>query len=360
MLEKLLDRFREKGPSRPRSKTETEKSRRLVIVLLIVVAVVASVSVVGYGYYDTNIRPWNQRIVKVNGTVIEMRAFVDTMRTWMLLYQMYGSSISPSSELAQYVASSMEKNELMRQGLEGEFGIDVGSVTTDSAVEARIRSMLVSENATDEEFDKEYDSFKTILKKSYGLSARDFKKLYIEPSLVSEELQKQIGIRDYPSTDNLEHAQVQALLVTGADAATVLRARWEAGEDFDTLADEDSVSESLGHITADNTTIEWVAKGIRSEAFDNYTFTEVWSPVVISDPIQDSDSTGSYWLIRVVARESRPLSDGDRETLIGEAYSKWLEEVSDPENNDIVNYLGEEGGTAKLNWALDHVAVSPS
>jgi hypothetical protein len=82
---------------------------------------------------------------------------------------------------------------------------------------------------------------------------------------------------------------------------------------------------------------------------------------VLSDPIQDSDSTGSYWLIRVVAREFRPLSDSDRETLVGEAYSKWLEEASDPENNDIHNYLEEDkNGAAKLSWALDHVAVSTS
>jgi len=41
MLEKLLDRFREKGPSRPRSKIEAEKRRRFLIVLVIVVTVVA-------------------------------------------------------------------------------------------------------------------------------------------------------------------------------------------------------------------------------------------------------------------------------------------------------------------------------
>ena len=80
MLGKLLDRFRQKGPSRPRSKAETEKRRRVLIVLLIVLAVVSSVSVVGYGYYDTSIRPWHERIVKVNGTVIEMRQFVKTLR----------------------------------------------------------------------------------------------------------------------------------------------------------------------------------------------------------------------------------------------------------------------------------------
>jgi flagellar basal body-associated protein FliL len=359
MLEKFLDRFREKGPSRPRTKTETEKTRRLVIVLLIVVAVLASVALVGYGYYSTKVRPWNQRILKVNGTVIDMRTFVYALR----LQQGYSQYYSSQAEWAQAVAGSLEQNELARQRL-AELGVDVTDVTSSEAVDAKLREQLVSygfmsDNATESEFQEGRKSFKKALKK-IELSLGNYEKLAIEPELISEELQKQIGDVQYPATDNVEHAQVQALLVTGADAATVLRARWEAGEDFDTLADEDSVSESLGHITADNTSIEWVAKGIKSEAFDNYTFREVWSPVVISDPIQDSDSTGSYWLIRVVARESRPLSDSDRETLVGEAYSKWLEEASDPENNDIHNYLEDESGPAKLSWALDHVAVSTS
>jgi flagellar basal body-associated protein FliL len=357
MLEKLLDRFREKGPSRPRTKTETEKTRRLVIVLLIVVAVLASVALVGYGYYSTKVRPWNQRILKVNGTVIEMRTFVYALR----LQQGYSQYYSSQAEWAQAVAGSLEQNELARQRL-AELGVDVTDVTSSEAVDAKLREQLVSygfmsDNATESEFQEGRKSFKKALKK-IELSLGNYEKLAIEPELISAELQKQIGDVQYPATDNVEHAQVQALLVTGADAATVLRARWEAGEDFDTLADEDSVSESLGHVTADNTTIEWVAKGIQSEAFDNCTFSA--TPGVLSDPIQDSDSTGSYWLIRVVARESRPLSGSDRETLVGEAYSKWLEEASDPANNDIVNYLSEESDATRLSWALDHFAVSTS
>jgi hypothetical protein len=345
MLEKLLDRFREKGPSRPRTKTEAERRRGLVVVLVIVVAVLTAVSLVGYGYYDTNVRPWNQRILKVNGTVIEMRAFVKMLSI---------NGVSDSSS-APYIATMMEENELERQYLDSEFGVRIGK----DAIDDKLRVMLVSENGTDEEYDTAYKNLKDTLKK-YGISVKDLKKLYIEPTLVDTELRKQIGEREYPATDNYEHAQVQALLVTGADDATQLRARWEAGEDFDTLADEDSVSESLGHITVDNTTMEWVAMGTKSAAFDGYAFGEVWSSGMISDPIQDTDSTGSYWLIRVLARESRTLSESDRDTLVSAAFTKWLEDAKNSEDNVIVNYLDKKGGQAKLTWAVDHVTVSTS
>jgi hypothetical protein len=46
--------------------------------------------------------------------------------------------------------------------------------------------------------------------------------------------------------------------------------------------------------------------------------------------------------------------------LINAAFTKWLEEAKNSEDNDIVYYLDKKGGQAKLAWALDHVAVSKS
>jgi hypothetical protein len=333
-----------------------------------VLAVVSSVSVVGYGYYDTSIRPWHQRIVKVNGTVIEMRAFVKTLRTWTLLYQMYyGSTTSPSSELAQSVATSMEENELMRQGLESEFpDVDIGAVTSDEAVEAEIRGMLVSDNATDEAFDEQYDNFVVNLK-SYGLSMRDLRELYIKPSLVSKELQKQIGDRDYPVDGLVKHAQVEALLIQGSENATAVRDRWMGAADqdaeFQLLAADNATYKAVKKYlktNADNTTVAWVAKGVESTAFDDYTFSENTTPGVISQLIRDTDTSENYWVTRVLAIEWTPLSETDRSTLISKAFTKWLEDAKNPENNDIVYYLSKKGGQAKLAWALDHVAVSKS
>jgi hypothetical protein len=361
MLGKFLDRFRQKGPSRPRPKAEMEKRRRLVIVLLIVLAVVSSVSVVGYGYYDTGIKPWHERIVKVNGTAIEMRSFVKMLR----LGQSQESNYSSSTEWAQSVATGMEENELMRQGLQGEeFGVDVSEVTSDEAVEAKLREIfvaygLISDNATEDDYQQAYENARNSLK-SIGVSIHDYEESIIKPSLTSEELRKQIGDRDYPETDNFDHAQVQALLITGSDNAALMRTRWENGEAFDTLTSDNSVSSYERDFAADNTTIEWVAKGIKSNAFDNYTFSENTTLGVISQPILDTDSAENYWVIRVSAKESRPLSDTDRDTLVSAAFTKWLEDAKDSGDNVIVYYLDKKGGQAKLAWALAHVAVSTS
>jgi hypothetical protein len=352
MLGKLLDRFRQKGPSRPRSKAETEKRRRVLIVLLIVLAVVSSVSVVGYGYYDTSIRPWHQRIVKVNGSVIEMRQFVKTLRL---------NGVT-SSESAQQVATVMQENELMRQELKGTYGISID----EDAVDAELRGMLVSDNAPDEEYDEKYDSLVANLK-GYGLSVRDLRELYLKPSLISKELQKQIGDRDYPVDGLVKHAQVEALLIQGSENATAVRDQWMGAADqdaeFQLLAADNAtykVVKKYLKTNADNTTVVWVAKGVESTAFDDYTFSENTTLGVISQTIPDSDSSGSYWVTKVLAIEWTPLSETDRSTLISKAFTKWLEDAKNPENNDIVYYLSKKGGQAKLAWALDHVAVSKS
>jgi len=309
--------------------------KRVLAVILIVCLAVVTV------FACSKSAPPDQPILKVNGTVFDMLYFVKMMR-------LYGVT---TSDYAQYVVSMMEENELMRQELEGTYGISIAEY----AVDAVLRGMLVPDNATDEEFHDQYKILEANLE-SYGLSMTDLKELQIRPSLVQEELKKQIGDALYPATDNFEHAQMQALLVTESDSATRLSARWKAGEAFDTLSTGNSVTKYIRD--TDNTTIKWVAKGIESTAFDDYTFSENTTLGMISQPILDTDTSDNYWLIKVLAKDTRPLSESDRDTLVSAAFTKWLEETKNSEDNVIVNYLDKKGGTAKLAWALDHVAVS--
>ncbi len=349
MLGKSLDRSSQKKPRRPRTKAETEKRRRLFIVTLIVLAVVSSVAVVGYGYYDTVVKPWRQPILKVNGTTFDMRYFVKTLR-------MNGLT---SAQYAEYAIEIMKGNELRKQYLESEFpDVDLGAVMSDEAVDAEMVELMgLADNYTQEEYDQQYQELVTNLK-TYELSAGDLRDLYIEPLLISKELTKQIGDRDYPATDNYDHARVQALLITGADNASLMRTKWENGAAFDSLADEAWVSDSFADTDTDNITPKWVARGIQSTTFDNCTFNMPLG--MMGDPVQDGDGSGNYWLINVLAREARQLSEGDRDTLVSRVLEKWLEEAEASPDSVIVNYLNEEGGAAKLAWAVEHAEVGTS
>ena len=42
------------------------------------------------------------------------------------------------------------------------------------------------------------------------------------------------------------------------------------------------------------------------------------------------------------------------------AVEEWLTAAKDSPDNEIVNYLNQEGGAAKLAWAVEHAQVSTS
>ena len=278
-----------------------------------------------------------------------MRYFVKTLR-------MNGLT---SAQYAEYAIDIMKGNELRKQYLESEFpDVDLGAVMSDEAVDAEMADLMgLADNYTQEEYDQQYEELVTNLK-TYELSAGDLRDLYIEPLLISKELTKQIGDRDYPATDNYDHARVQALLITGADNASLMRTKWENGAAFDALAKEAWVSDSIADTDTDNITPKWVARGIQSTTFDNCTFNMPLG--MLGDPVQDGDGSGNYWLINVLAREARQLSEGDRDTLVTRALEKWMEEAETSPDSVIVNYLNEEGGAAKLAWAVEHAEVGTS
>jgi hypothetical protein len=328
---------RKEAPRRGRSRWEKEIRQRLIIEAVIVVTIVAALAIVGYGYYDTKIRPWHQPIVRVNDTVFDMRCFVKMLR-------LYGLDSTSDTSSAESVATTIQYNELMKQGLKKEFGI----VISDEAIEEELQEVLSSYSMTAEELE---ENLATV-----GISKADFKQMYIEPILVQEELQNRIGDEKYPSDVSVPHVLVQAMLVQGEDNAAAVKSRWDAGEEFDQLVDEYSPSESYGETSSDsdNVTGEWLPQAIESDAFDEFAFAE-GSVGILSDPIPESEGSENYWVIKVLDKADRLLSDDHRDTLIDELSDEWLEDAENSEENKLVSYLDDEDGLEKISWALDHI-----
>lgn len=333
---KIEGSARKGTPARRRSRWDKEKRWLYIIEAIIVLTIVAVPALVGYGYYDTHIKPWHQPIVRVNDTVFDMSYFVKMLR-------LYGLSSTSDASSAQQVATAIQDDELMKQGLKKDFGV----VVSDNAIEGKLQELLTSYSMT-------ADQLKTNLA-TVKISVDDFKQMYIEPSLVQSDLQQQIGDQDYPADQEFEHVRVQAMLVAGADNATAVRDRWLAGEDFNTLVTDYSPSKYYPSTSSDNTTVEWIPRGIESTAFDDYAFADGSENSTVSDAIPESEGSGDYWLIKVLEKGSRLLSDGDRSTLISNAFDKWLTDAESAEADKMVNYLDSASGYSKIYWALDHI-----
>lgn len=333
---KIEGSARKGTPARRRSRWDKEKRWLYIIEAIIVLTIVAVPALVGYGYYDTHIKPWHQPIVRVNDTVFDMGYFVKMLR-------LYGLSSTSDASSAQSYATAIQDDELMKQGLKKDFGI----VVSDNAIEGKLQELLTSYSMTADQLKANLATMK--------ISVEDFKQMYIEPSLVQSDLQQQIGDQDYPADQEFEHVRVQAMLVAGADNATAVRDRWLAGEDFNTLVTDYSPSKYYPSTSSDNTTVEWIPRGIESTAFDDYAFADGSENSTVSDAIPESEGSGDYWLIKVLEKGSRLLSDGDRSTLISSAFDKWLQDAESAEADKMVNYLDSADGYSKIYWALDHI-----
>jgi len=336
---------RKTEPKRKRSKWEVERWRRNLVLAIISLTIVAAVGIIAYGYYVNRIKPWHQPIVRVNDTVFDMRYFVGMLRLWGV-----GQNPSAGVEAAQQTAATMISNELMKHGAQRQFGINASQ----EAVEGEIRGIFGLE-VTDADFEQKYrDALKNLA--DMGLSEAEFRRLYgdslAEPQILRTELLARIGEERYPVDGLFPHVHVQAILVTGSDNATAVKARWSEG------ITELSTAFPDARYYPTKEGLEWLPKGIESSAFDDYAFGEGCKTEnlgAISDPIEDSDESGKFWVIQVLGAADRPLSEDHRAEFTGEALNDWLENEKKAESNEVVNYLEGPDGYEKIYWALDNV-----
>jgi parvulin-like peptidyl-prolyl isomerase len=86
-----------------------------------------------------------------------------------------------------------------------------------------------------------------------------------------------------------------------------------------------------------------------STAFDQVAFNMTLNQV--SEPVRDESvqTTGGYWIVKVIDRGDRQLDEQAREALENKRYNDWLEEWK--ENSTIENRLDQD----KIDWAIDAV-----
>ncbi len=330
-----------------RSRWEVETRRRLIVEIVIVVTIVTALALVGYGYYDARIKPWHQTIVQVNHETFDMEYYVKMLRLWGV-----GSSDNPY-DLASSVGGVIVDYELLREAAASpEFAVEISQ----EDVAAKIRSYLGYDSNT-QSLEDFYAQLQNLLAQ-VGLSWSDLERMLIKPMLLQEGIHRAIGDADYPSGVPVEQVRVQAMLVTGSDNATAAREQWAAGADFDQLTTDFSSSTSYGK-SSSGSQGEWMPRGIGETTFDEFAFGEgsVEKFGLISDPIEDSEQAGKFWLIRVSGKEMTPLSQDDRDVLVSSAYRDWLESERESEDNVIVNHLDGDAGFEKIYWALQHVSV---
>ncbi|MFH1088076.1 MAG: peptidylprolyl isomerase [Chloroflexota bacterium] len=153
------------------------------------------------------------------------------------------------------------------------------------------------------------------------------------------DVQKRLGYWIIELTEKKDDnkAAVRAILLGSLQEAKDVEAKLKAGEDFAALAQQFSQHSSkdkggdLGEIE----------KGPMGTIFDEAAFA--LEPGQVSVPVRDDVpvTKGGYWLVQAVDREeARELSKEDRDTLINNAFQKWLEALR--ENGKVENLVDKK------------------
>ncbi|MBI4595883.1 MAG: peptidylprolyl isomerase [Candidatus Tectomicrobia bacterium] len=218
---------------------KTQSKRRLrALVILIYVLIVALLVV--YPYYKSYIAPWRQTVLKVNDRNFDMRYFLNRLR-------LYASGLKTDTfVIALQLLEIIQNEELMRQeALKRQIKIP------DEKVIQEIRNRVESSGIEGSDFTQRYQ----LMLQQLQFQEREFQEL-VKTDFLRENLKKQL--RETLAT-RAEQVHVYAMLVETARKAGEIKAKLDAGHDFNALA----LKESLDfHSKKNGGDLGWLPKGV--------------------------------------------------------------------------------------------------
>ncbi len=260
---------------RPPTKRQMSKWQRQQRVQRIIMGIgvfffASIVGWIGYGYYDEQVKPLRQPVVRVNDTVFDMGYYIKVLD---LLSQ--GQESTAVTSMANTAAGFIAQAELIRQRA-ADLGVSIST----------------------EEISNELT----------GLGLPDAR---VYRDVVTARLLAAKLFRDYfgPKVPTAcEQARVQAMFLESKEIAEEARDRLAAGDNFTSLAEKASREVLTKEKKGD---LGWLPKGFINELLGDmggYKLEEIafgLEPGVISEPTYDGSVTKGmgYWILKVTERD---------------------------------------------------------
>ncbi|RLC65216.1 MAG: hypothetical protein DRI01_01595 [Chloroflexi bacterium] len=394
------------------SKWQRQMKIRRIVIIAAVVFLAGILSWVGYGYYqDYKARAgaWREVVIEVNGVDFTMEYYVKMFDAYT---KATGVELELIQNMGDYVADMVAKYiieaELLRQGA-NNLSIEVAPEEIDARLretgwpdneayreivrsalllekleehfssglnatmeQAHVQVMLVeSQEVADEAIAKieVSDNFTALVEEfscnpaiegDLGWLPREIMPstliadaaFNITPGEISEPIYdetatKNVGYWLIKVTDKHDEEIDALVMLLGSETeAERVKAQLASGGNFSALAMNYSQHESKikgGELAG-------LKQGdMGSTAFDQVAFNI--TPNVVSEPVKDESvqTTGGYWLVKVIERGEHELTLNGREGLVGKHMNDWFGELK--ENSTIENLLNKE----KKAWAVDKV-----
>ena len=389
------------------SKWQRQTKIRRIVIIAAVVFLAGILGWVGYGYYKDNVAPSRAVVIKVNDASFSMGYFVKMLDAYTASMN-YTEISSYGSYIANMVADEIINAELSRQGARN-LGIEVTTEEVDEGLEeaelpdnetyrdivqasllqekleqyfdsqlpsimeqAHVQVMLVESGEVADEVITEIEAGGnfTALAEEFSCSSSIEGDLgwlpeelvpntlianaafNLTPGEISQPIYdgtatKDIGywLIEVTSSQN-ETINAQIMLLPSEARAQQIRDELVIGGNFSALAGNYSQHESK----TEGGKLEGLEPGdMGSTTFDQIAFNMTLNEV--SKPVKDESvqTTGGYWIVRVVDKGDHELEENVREELVDMHLNDWSKKLE--EDSTIENLLDE----AKKAWAISEV-----
>jgi parvulin-like peptidyl-prolyl isomerase len=293
-----------------------------------------ALGVIGYGYWDVNIRPKGETVLQVGDKSFSLGYFERRVHYAVVQsgYSLPSNIDALRSQLEQLI-TQVGREELTRQGAR-ELGITV----TDQEIDEEIARRQELPSSPDRE--TFLAAYREAVRES-GLSTEDFRSV-IEASLLESKV-RQMFLEDV--ADTAEQVRFRLIQVGTEEEAQDVVARLDAGEDFGDLARELSLDTASKEQVGER---DWTLL----EAFTD-ELKAVFSELEVgerSDPIAVDTS---YVIVEPLEKDSaRETTDIQKQDLASRALVNWLDELRN--QLGVLSSMNEEQANTLLEkWVQD-------
>ncbi len=149
-----------------------------------------------------------------------------------------------------------------------------------------------------------------------------------------------------------DQADIYAMLLGSQDEAQTVRVRLVNGEDFASIAKDQS---QLNGAKDNGGNVGTVSKNSLTPAVDDFLFNANTKDGNLSDPLRDTtvSTKGGYWLIKVLEKaDKRLINEQDRETMKQAAFNQWAGSLWINPDYKIDEFLDQ----SQMDWAIQQAS----
>ena len=289
---------------------DSERQSRLLLIGGAVLVLIVAAGFIGFGYWQTKIKPQHRTVLAVDGAKIDYAA----MKRRMTYDLNTNSSTFLQSQQAISFLPQIAYEELLDELVviekgPGDQGVQISDQDFDQALRTKI-GVAKDADAT---------TFANALRRALdtsGLHEDEYRRM-VRADLIKTKITDKLTAA-LPAT--MAQAKVEIMQFQSKDTADQAIFRVRSGEDWSTVANAIASDPSKG---SSSSTPDYTPKDLMSTVYSDFAFSAANG--TISDVLTSGSSdTPTYTIVHLVDRADKPLTDAQKPQVAQAQYQTWL------------------------------------